>query len=265
MTTPTNDSDVDAAKARVLAQFGSVGDAYVRSTGFAVAGDLTRMVELAQPRPTDRLLDIATGGGHVAVTFAPHVATAVASDLTPEILHHAANYFTELGLANVETAVADAEALPFADDSFEIVTCRIAPHHFPRPDRFVSEVARVLTADGRFILIDSTVPDGEAGVFINDFERLRDGSHVRALSDGEWVAMLGESGLGVEVQESYHKRHDFDDWTNRSRMTSEAKAELAEMILSAPAAMRDALMVEADGDRLMAFSDTKTLFFARPV
>lgn len=261
---PTNDADAAAAKARVLAQFGSVGDAYVRSTGFAVAGDLQRMVELAQPQPTDRLLDIATGGGHVAVTFAPHVATAIASDLTPEILHHAANYFVELGLTNVETAVVDAEAMPFADNAFEIVTCRIAPHHFPRPDRFVAEVARVLTADGRFILIDSTVPDGEAAVFINEFERLRDSSHVRALSTGEWASLLAESGLHVEVQESYHKRHDFDDWTARARMDAEAKAALATMILSAPQAMHDALMVEQDGDRLVAFSDTKTLFLVRP-
>jgi ubiquinone/menaquinone biosynthesis C-methylase UbiE len=267
VTTPTNDADAaaQAAKDRVLAQFGSVGDAYVRSTGFAVAGDLARMVELARPQPTDRLLDIATGGGHVAVSFAPYVAKAIASDLTPEILHHTAIYFAELGLTNVETAVADAEALPFTDKSFEIVTCRIAPHHFPRPDRFVAEVARVLTTDGRFVLIDSTVPDGDAGVFINAFEHLRDGSHVRALSNGEWVSLLADSGLRVDVQESYHKRHDFDDWTNRARMAPDAKADLAAMILSAPAAMQDALKVEQDGDRLVAFSDTKTLFFARPV
>ncbi|MGC4107381.1 MAG: methyltransferase domain-containing protein [Thermomicrobiales bacterium] len=257
--------DATAAKARVLAQYGSVGDAYVRSTGFAVANDLSRMVELAQPLPTDRVLDIATGGGHVAVTFAPHVAQVIASDLTPEILHHAAAYFAERGLANVETALADAEDLPFADDSFQIVTCRIAPHHFPRPDRFVAEVARVLTPDGRFVLIDSTVDAGELGDFFNRMERLRDPSHVRALSNAEWEVLLAGAGLRVEVRESYRKHHDFDDWTARSRMAPEDKATLAQAILKAPAAWRDALQVETDADthRLVGFSDTKTLFLAR--
>ncbi|MGB3331058.1 MAG: methyltransferase domain-containing protein [Thermomicrobiales bacterium] len=261
MSTPTSPDD---AKARVLAQYGAVGDAYVRSTGFAVANDLSRMVDLAQPRPTDRVLDIATGGGHVAVTFAPHVAQVIASDLTPEILHHAAAYFAERGLTNVETAQADAEALPFADASFEIVTCRIAPHHFPRPDRFVAEVARVLTADGRFVLIDSTVPAGETGEFINHVERLRDPSHVRSLPIEEWQTLLAHAGLRVEVAETYPKRHDYDDWTARSRMTPAGKASLAALILGAPYAVRAALQVESDGDRLVAFSDTKTLFLARP-
>ncbi|MGC4190304.1 MAG: methyltransferase domain-containing protein [Thermomicrobiales bacterium] len=265
MSTPSSPADDDAAaKARVLAQYGSVGDAYVRSTGFAVANDLSRMVELAQPLPTDRVLDIATGGGHVAVTFSPHVAQVIASDLTPEILHYAAAYFAERGLTNVETALADAEDLPFADDSFQIVTCRIAPHHFPRPDHFVAEVARVLTPDGRFVLIDSTIQAGGLGDFFNRMERLRDPSHVRALSNEEWEALLADAGLRVDVEESYHKHHDFDDWTARSRMTPEDKAILAQSILDAPAAWREALQVETDGDRIVGFSDTKTLFLARP-
>jgi len=251
-----------AAKDRVRAQFGAAGDAYVRSAGFAVADDLARMVELARPLPTDRLLDIATGGGHVAVTFAPHVVHVIASDLTPEILNHAAAYFAERGLANVETALADAEALPFRDDAFEIVTCRIAPHHFPRPDRFVAEVARVLAPGGRFVLIDSTVPEGDAGAFINRIETLRDPSHVRSLPVSEWEALLGAAGFHVDHVESYRKRHDFDDWTARSRMSSGDKAALAALVLSAPESLREALQVEGDGKRLLGFSDVKSLFLA---
>lgn len=264
MTSPLSPDDASDAKARVLAQYGSVGDAYVRSTGFSVANDLARMVELARPVPTDRVLDIATGGGHVAVTFAPHVSQVIASDLTPEILHHAAAYFAERGLANVETALADAEALPFPDDAFQIVTCRIAPHHFPRPDRFVAEVARVLAPDGRFVLIDSTVPAGETGDFINQVERLRDPSHVRSLPVAEWEALLAAAGLRVETAEAFRKRHDFDDWTARSRMAPEDKAALERLILAAPESWQDALQVEAEGDRLVAFSDTKTLFLSVP-
>jgi ubiquinone/menaquinone biosynthesis C-methylase UbiE len=253
----------DDAKERVRAQYGAVGDAYVKSVGHATGNDLQRMVELAQPRTSDRLLDIATGGGHVARVFAPKVAQVVASDLTPEILHHAGASFQELGLANIETQIADAEALPFSDGSFEVVTCRIAPHHFPNPDRFVTEVARVLTPGGRFVLVDSTVPDGDAGQFFNRVEKLRDPSHVRSLTIAEWQALIEGANLELETVESFPKRHDFEDWTSRSRMTPEDRDALGQLVLGAPDELKRILKVEEGDGRLNAFSDTKTLFVAR--
>ncbi len=260
--TDTTSPELDEAKARVRAQYGSVGDAYVKSEGHATGKDLARMVEVAQPLPSDRLLDIATGGGHVARTFSPHVGRVVASDLTPEILHHAGVAFAAQGITNIETKIADAESLPFDDDSFEIVTCRIAPHHFPHPDRFVSEVARVLTPGGRFILIDSTVPDGDAGVFVNQIEKLRDPSHVRSLTIAEWRLLLIQSGFEISTVETFPKRHDFEEWTSRSRMADDDREDLANILLSAPDATREALRVEIADGRLVAFSDTKTLFAA---
>jgi len=258
----TTTHGLDEAKERVRAQYGSVGDAYVKSTGHATGKDLARMVEVARPLPTDRLLDIATGGGHVARTFSPYVDQIVASDLTPEILHHAGVAFAEQGITNIETQIADAESLPFGDGSFEIVTCRIAPHHFPHPDRFVREVARVLTPGGRFILIDSTVPDGDAGVFVNRIEKLRDPSHVRSLTIAEWQTLLTDNGFDIATVETFPKRHDFADWTSRSRMAEADREALANIVLSAPEATREALRVEIADGRLVAFSDTKTLFAA---
>jgi len=255
-------TDAMTAKDRVRAQYGAVGDAYVKSVGHATGSDLQRMVDLAAPQPHERLLDIATGGGHVARVFAPQVSEVVATDLTPEILVHAASYFADLGLANVTTAIADAEDLPFPDASFDLVTCRIAPHHFPNPDRFVNEVARVLVPGGRFVLIDSTAPDGEAGVFLNQFETLRDPSHVRSLPVAEWEALIAASGLQVTHIESFRKRHDIDDWTTRSGMSAADRRTLETMMLEAPAGIRDLLAAEVTDGRLIAFSDTKTLFVA---
>ena len=98
-------------------QYGAVGDAYVRSAGHAGGNDLARLVELAAPQSHKRVLDIATGGGHVAKAFAPHVAEVVASDLTPEMLATAEAFIRGLGIENVTFALADAENLPFADGS----------------------------------------------------------------------------------------------------------------------------------------------------
>lgn len=260
---PATGVERDDAKERVRTQYGAAGDAYVKSVGHATGKDLARMVDAAGPAVSDRLLDIAAGGGHVARVFAPHVAHVVASDLTPEILRHASASFREQGVANIETRAADAEDLPFDDASFEIVTCRIAPHHFPRPDRFVAEVARVLTPGGRFVLVDSTVAPGEAGTFFNRVEKLRDPSHVRSLTVDEWRSLLRQAGLIPFVIESFSKRHDFEDWTSRSRMAAVDRDALESLILEAPDSTRNALNAETVDGRLVAFTDTKTLVAAK--
>lgn len=253
---------MENAKDRVKSQYGSVGDAYVRSKGHATGSDLARMVELANPDGSERLLDIATGGGHVARVFAPRVAEIVASDLTPGILQHAAAAFAEWGIDNISTAEADAEDLPFDDASFAIVTCRIAPHHFPNPSAFVAEVARVLKPGGQFILIDSTVPDGEDGAFFNRFEAVRDPSHVRSLTIDEWAALIASHGLTLKLVETFTKRHDFADWVERSNTTGSDRAKLEQMMLTASEDRKARFAAEIEGDSLLAFTDSKSLFHA---
>jgi ubiquinone/menaquinone biosynthesis C-methylase UbiE len=251
------------AKERVRAQYGAAGDAYVRSPGHAGGDDLRRMIEAAQAQPGDRALDIATGGGHVAKGLAPLVAEVVASDLTPQMLVTAERFITGEGFTNVRFQQADAEDLPFADASFDIVTCRIAPHHFPNPERFVSESARVLRPGGRFLLIDSTVPAGEIGVRYNRFELVRDPSHVRSLTTDEWTALIEQSGLTLESVEHFTKRHIFRDWAARARVPDDQMRQLASLLLDGGPEMAKAFRVERDGDELIAFTDEKTLFVAR--
>jgi ubiquinone/menaquinone biosynthesis C-methylase UbiE len=220
------------------------------------------MAELARPRLTDRVLDIASGGGHVARLFAPLVASVVASDLTPEILEHASIFFAEQGVDNITTQIADAEALPFDARSFDIVTCRIAPHHFPNPAQFVREAARVLEPGGRFILVDSTVPEGPAGEFLNKIEQLRDPSHVRSLTIDEWHALLADAGFQIDAIESFSKRHDFEDWTTRSRMSPADRDALEGLLLEAPDGIKTLLKIEESDGRIVAFTDDKSLFAA---
>ena len=255
----------NAAKDAVRQQYGSVGNAYVTSAGHATGNDLARMVELAQPTPGTRMLDIATGGGHVARAFAPHVGSIIASDLTPEMLAHTEQAFAEWGLTNVSVEVTDAEALPFADEAFDLVTCRIAPHHFPDVAAFVGEVFRVLVAGGRFVLVDSTVPDGEDGAFFNRFEKLRDPSHVRSLTIGEWTGLLEETGFDIEETETFTKVHAFAEWTARSRTSPEDTGKLQRMMLDAPGSTRETFVAVTDPQdpgTLVSFTDSKTLFVA---
>ena len=225
-----------AIKDLVQQTFGSAAQNYVTSAIHARGDDLARLVELAQPRGHERVLDVATGGGHTALAFAPHVREVVASDLTPRMLAAAERFIRDQGVTNVSFEQADAEALPFADASFDIVTSRIAPHHFPNPQRFVQEVARVLRPGGLFLLDDNMAPeDPELDAFMNRFEQWRDPSHVRASTISEWSGWMAEAGLRVEhVDPLAAKPYDFADWSARLGMPEAERAALEAWLIQAP-------------------------------
>src|SRR5688572_26612527 len=122
--------DEKQIKALVQSQFGSSAEDYVSSRTHASGSDLTRLVELANLQGDERVLDVATGGGHTALAFARRAREVVAVDITERMLQVAEAFIREQGLTNVSFERADAEALPFPNESFDIVTCRIAPHHF---------------------------------------------------------------------------------------------------------------------------------------
>src|SRR5260221_14567194 len=147
-------------KSKSLAQerFGAFAATYATSRPHAKGGSLARLVELVAPQPTWIALDIATGAGHVALALAPHLAHVVASDLTPQMLGVARGLARERNIRNMSFAEMRAEALPFADSTFDLVTCRIAPHHFDDVSKFVAESARVLRPGSVFGLVENVSP-----------------------------------------------------------------------------------------------------------
>ena len=170
----------------VQEQFGKNAAEYLTSKPHAQGKSLERLVALTNPQKDWRVLDIATGGGHVAYTFAPHVARVWATDITQEMVDQVKTEAAKRGLANIRVAYAKAEALPFEDASFDLVTCRIAPHHFDFIPDFLAEVHRVLKPGAAAAIADNVVPAGAVGDYINAFERLRDPSHLRAWPMEEW-------------------------------------------------------------------------------
>lgn len=246
----------------VQAQFGAVAAAYTTSASHANADSLQKLVELAQPRATERALDIATGAGHTALAFAPYVAEVVAFDLTPQMLEETARNAAARGLNNIKTQQGQAEALPFPDNSFEIVTCRIAPHHFANIQKAVDEMARVAAPGGRVIILDTSVPEDETlDREINFFEKQRDPSHVRNYQPKEWRAMFEQAGLKVthlEYKLDEEIRLNFVDWTTRMRTPAETVTELAGLLRQASPALQAALNIEIRGDR------NEDIFFSLP-
>ena len=147
------------AKRETAKHFSRQAEAYAASPSHARGADLDIVAEFAAPGPDDICLDIACGPGHTALRMAERARRVIAVDLAPGMIETARRMAAERKLANVLVQFADAGALPFAARSFDLVTCRIAPHHFTDVPGFLAEAARVLKARGRFVLEDSLAPD----------------------------------------------------------------------------------------------------------
>jgi ubiquinone/menaquinone biosynthesis C-methylase UbiE len=140
----------------------------------------------------------------------------VASDLTPRMLEAARISVVQ---DNIIFVASDAESMAFADDIFDLVTCRVAAHHFPDCFLFVQECARVMKPGGLLLIEDHVVPeDDRAARYIDAFDRLRDPSHNRAYAEYEWRGMLLDAGLQVE-QVEYITRPAVDCFRGRNART----------------------------------------------
>ena len=152
-------------------------EAFRQSPTHREGPDLDLLVEWCEPGHDVKVLDVATGGGHVARRLREEGCTVVTVDPAPGMR---------------PDVVSRAEELPFEDGSFDVVTCRIAPHHFEDIHKAIAEMARVTQ---RLIVIEDNVFVDER---VEEAERLRDPTHVRCYSEEEWKRMLADAGLEVE-------------------------------------------------------------------
>ena len=253
----------DGQKAQVQAQFGPSAQAYVTSAGHAGGQDLERLVTWGRRCGAQRVLDVATGGGHTALGFAGFTAAVVAVDLTLPMLKAARGFVRGKGAVNVRFLAADVETLPFRDGSFAVVTCRTAAHHFPAILPALKEVARVLEPGGSLLLQDILGhDDGELAAFILEVEKRRDPSHVRALPQREWAAFLKAAGMTVIDEGILSKVRPWEEWTGRMRMKPDAKAALERYVLDAPAHCRDGFGFRVEQGHIESFTDRMILLRA---
>jgi ubiquinone/menaquinone biosynthesis C-methylase UbiE len=120
-----------------------------------------RLVEAVGAREGMQLLDVATGSGNVAIAAARAGASVTGLDLTPELLDAARRRAGESGV-EVRWVEGDAEELPFADDSFDLVTSCFGAMFAPRHERAAAELARVARPGGT-IGVAAWTPEGLNG------------------------------------------------------------------------------------------------------
>ncbi len=247
-------------KTLVQEQFGKTAASYLTSAPHRLGKSLERLVALTSPQKNWRVLDVATGGGHVAYTFAPHVERVWATDITQEMLDMVKAEAAKRGLANLRTTYAKAEALPFEDASFDLVTCRIAPHHFDSIPEFLGEVHRVLKPGGLVAIVDNVVPLGAVGDYVNAFERFRDPSHLRSWTMEEWRAAFKGAGFAIGHEEQLYKQMEFNSWA--ARHDANMQAFLRSMLSLATPEVKEVL-APAGADSDVTFRLSEGLFIAK--
>jgi ubiquinone/menaquinone biosynthesis C-methylase UbiE len=241
---------------KVQAQFGATAAAYSTSTGHGDRTVLAALVALAAPQPTDTVLDIATGAGHTALAFAPHVREVIAYDLTEPMLAETAQNAAARGLTNVVTRQGPAEKLPFPDSAFDIVTVRLASHHFADNAAAVREMARVAQPGGRVVVVDNYSSEDESlDAQLHNIEKLRDSSHVRAYRLSDWRKFLDDAGLTIqrEITDTYSESPrgmDFDDWVRRSKTPPDRVVELRRLFTMASPEFCNLLSIQIEGEAI---------------
>jgi SAM-dependent methyltransferase len=183
--------------------------AYRESAVHAAGEDLDLTVAWCEPGPGVTVLDVATGGGHVARRLSEAGATVVTVDPAP-------------GMS--PDVIGPADHLPFADGSFDAVACRLAAHHFPDVLGALTEMARV--ARGRVVVCDNTFVS-EAS---EEADRLRDPTHVRNYAQAEWQSFFELAGLEVAESVFMERPLEIEPWLERAQTPPADRPRVRELL-----------------------------------
>ncbi len=185
---------------------------------------LTEKVEFARPQPNEMTLDVACGPGSFVLAIAPRVRWAHGLDLTESMLRQARTFQQERGLTNATFERGEAEHLPYADGSFDLVTCQFAFHHMPKPELALAEMIRVTKPSGRCFVVDTVAPESDSKFDLhNKIETLRDPSHALSLRLTTFLRLFEKYQLTVTRQAVRRRERSFNQWMLRAGLEPRQK------------------------------------------
>lgn len=229
-------------------QFGSQANAYLTSAVHASGRDLQRLAERLSAFPQARVLDMGCGAGHASFVAAQNVQQVVAYDLSSQMLEVVVGAAKEKGLDNITTRRGYAESLPFEDRTFDVVISRYSAHHWHDVGRALREVHRVLKPGGVVIVMDVMSPGQPVrDIWLQTVEALRDTSHVRNYSGGEWISFFNDANLITNTLFTDRLPLEFASWVARMRTPAALSEAIRLYQQSASAEVKAYFELQADG------------------
>ena len=232
----------------VQKQFGEQAAAYLSSAVHAQGTEFALLQAELAGQGDARVLDLGCGAGHVSFHVAPLVKEVVAYDLSQQMLDVVAAAAVDRGFANIATVNGAAEHLPFADGEFDFVFSRYSAHHWSDLGVALREVRRVLKPGGVAAFVDVLSPGSPLfDTYLQSVEVLRDTSHVRDYSAGEWLRQVSEAGLHTRSTTRQRLRLEYTSWVERMRTPEVMRAAIRQLQQSMGNEVREYFEIDADG------------------
>ena len=257
--------NLDEIQRAAREQFAKQSHCYGRGHILENVDDLRAAVELIQLPTKANALDVATGAGHTGLFFASLGHDVTLADIAQPMLDRAATTAAERSLT-VTTRLHPAEDFPYTDARFDLVTCRIAAHHFSSPPDFVRETARVLKPGGWFLLIDGSIGDDqpEAEEWLHRVEKLRDPSHHRLLTPRAWSRLCEAAGLRVtHAVLTPFKQPDLNWYFEAAATPPENRKQVLELVATASARIRQLFRISVEDGKITWWWQRLTLIAQR--
>lgn len=195
--------------------------------------------DFAAPTGDERVLDVGTGAGALALALAPLVHEVVGLDPVPQLLGLA----RERATPNAVFVEGDGTLLPFPDGSFDLAATHRTLHHVLRPELVVAELARVTRRGGRVLVVDQLAPaDPEAAASLHAFETERDRSHARLLTDEGLRKLFAASRLELLRERQQEEARELQAYLDLAASEGESRDRAERLAAADPR-----LLVESVG------------------
>lgn len=191
-----------------------------------------KAIEQMRLNGSENILEIAAGTCAFGRMIAPHVAHITELDVTAAMLAVGRQENEKANIYNVDYVIGTAEQLPFENGSFDLVVSRLAFHHFTNTDMVFNEMRRVLKSGGKIVIADMVARNEPYGHTADEYERLRDPSHVRCLTEKEFLSLADKYGFYALHKSLTDIPMDLNAWLNLTKTPQEIKDKITADMLA---------------------------------
>ena len=211
----TSESGLDQAKydhnKLIVDQFTLQAIPFAKKSARYIDETFEKILSVTEVDKSDIVLDVACGTGSIAVEFARVSRHVTGIDITPAMIEQARVLQKENILNNITWDIGDvSKQLPYQTNSFSIVVTKFSVHHLLNPLYMLIEMNRVCSIGGQIIVIDPTPPPDRAEMY-NHVEKLRDPSHVKALTICELEDLFQRARIPILRKKSYAMKIELED------------------------------------------------------